>query len=52
MTGEYRGSATIERYIDPADERIGVGSGKYDPDKVSLEPLYRWRVVETKRFVP
>jgi uncharacterized protein (TIGR02600 family) len=52
VTGEYRGSTMIERYIDPADGRIGTGNGKTDPDTQSLEPLYRFRVIETKRFAP
>ncbi len=49
VTGEYRGSTTIERYVDPADERIGTD---INPDTQSLEPLYRFRVVDTKRFAP
>lgn len=49
VTGEYRGSSIIERYVDPADERIG---SEIDPDTQSLEPLYRFRVVDTKRFAP
>lgn len=53
VVGEYRGSSTIERYVDPADERIGSGaSGGINPDTQSLEPLYRFRVVDTKRFAP
>jgi hypothetical protein len=52
VKGEYRGSTTIERYIDPADSRIGIGTGEYNPDGQSLEPLYRFRVVDTKRFAP
>ncbi len=48
VTGEYRGSSVIERYIDPMDERLK----SHDPDTKSLEPLYRFRVIETKRFAP
>jgi uncharacterized protein (TIGR02600 family) len=49
VTGEYRGSAMIERYIDPSDPAI--------PDFATtttgnLESHYRWRVVNTKRFAP
>ena len=50
VTGEYKGSTTIERYIDPMDDRL-AGSA-HDPDTKSLEPLYRFCVVETKRFDP
>ncbi len=54
VTAEYRGSTLIERYIDPSDARIGTGgaTGKTDPDRQSLEPLYRFRIVENKRFAP
>jgi uncharacterized protein (TIGR02600 family) len=52
VTGEYRGSTMIERYIDPADARLGKGTGQTNPDTHSLEPLYRFRVVENKRFAP
>jgi len=50
VTGEYRGSTLIERYIDPMDSRLLESA--HDPDKRSLEPLYRFRVLETKRFAP
>lgn len=50
VTGEYRGSTTIERYIDPGDSRLT--DGHEDPDHKSLEPLYRFRVIENKRFSP
>jgi len=47
VTGEYRGSTTIERFIDPNDPAIG----KYDPKSVGgLDPYYRFRIVNTKRF--
>lgn len=49
-TGEYRGSSTIERYIDPADDRLL--ESEFNPDGKSIEPLYRFRIVETKRFAP
>lgn len=49
VTGEYRGSTTIERFIDPADERLGT---EINPDTQSLEPLYRFRILENKRFAP
>jgi hypothetical protein len=58
VIGEYRGSSTIERFIDPEDARFDAGNGaidakdKIDVDKDSLEPAYRFRVISTKRFVP
>ena len=58
VLGEYRGSATIERYIDPADPHFtGAGGVTFvnpdwtDPSN-SLEPLYRFRTVNTKKFSP
>ncbi|HSH95256.1 MAG TPA: Verru_Chthon cassette protein A, partial [Roseimicrobium sp.] len=53
VLGEYRGSATIERYIDPADPRFNPSNiPSYNPDLKSLEPLYRFRTVYTKKFTP
>jgi len=55
VLSEYRGAATIERYIDPSDSRL---KDKLDPvktpafEKRSLEDLYRFRVVNTKKFAP
>lgn len=59
VVAEYRGSTTIERYIDPEDRRFdprnvetAAKNDLIDPDKTSLESLYRFRVVESKRFNP
>jgi hypothetical protein len=53
VTSEYRGSSTIERYIDPHDPRFDGNHPDYiDVDKKSLEPAYRFRVVNSKRFQP
>jgi hypothetical protein len=58
VIGEYRGSSTIERFIDPEDARFDPQSStvkdkdRLDVDKDSLEGAYRFRVISTKRFVP
>ena len=51
VTGEYRGSTIIERYLD--------SNSKTFPDYLnnpniltSLEPYYKWRVLETRQFAP
>ncbi|MCX6853719.1 MAG: hypothetical protein NTV80_02315, partial [Verrucomicrobia bacterium] len=57
ITGEFRGSFLIERYIDKAD-LLSAGAavdfaGSADP--LSLAPLdsyYRFRIIESKRFAP
>ena len=49
ITGEYRGSTTIERFIDPNDPAIA----NYNPQTIGgLDPFYRYRIVNTKRFSP
>jgi uncharacterized protein (TIGR02600 family) len=50
VTGEYRGSSTIERFLDPNDPAIQ----RYDPlrNKEGLDKYYRFRVLNTKRFNP
>ncbi len=52
ITGEYRGSSTIERFIDPNDDDIANFDAVTEIDKAgsSLEPYYRFRVINTKQF--
>ncbi len=59
ITGEYRGSTTIERFIDPNEK---VGGVNVVPDAAiqalgggtptSLEGYYKWRIVENHQFAP
>jgi uncharacterized protein (TIGR02600 family) len=56
VTGELRGSETIERYISPNEEGIPDYAGEYSAD-ASAEPadlgaFYKWRTVQTRRFAP
>jgi uncharacterized protein (TIGR02600 family) len=51
ILGDYRGSTTLEHYIDPNDTTV--------PDYATaaagianLETHYKWRVVENNRFAP
>jgi hypothetical protein len=51
ITGEYRGSETIERFVDPSNSNI--------PDYVTagltaspIGQFYRFRVVNAKQFAP
>lgn len=48
VSGEYRVSSLIERWIDPNDTRLQ----KVDVFSKSLTPYYRFRVVSTSPFVP
>jgi len=52
VTGEYRGSTTIERFLDPnatiPDYTQANLSGAYDP----IDKFYRWRVLSQKQFAP
>jgi uncharacterized protein (TIGR02600 family) len=54
ITGEYRGSKLLERYIDPsastAIQDYAAQADPYGPN--SLEEYYRFRVLEAKRFNP
>lgn len=51
VTGRYRGSALIERYIDPEDPDLPDFA---DPasETLSLDPFVQMRIIETKRFSP
>ena len=48
VLAEYRGSSTIERFVDPNDPDLK----DYDYKKTSVDPYYRFRVVDTKHFSP
>jgi uncharacterized protein (TIGR02600 family) len=53
ILGEYRGSSTIERYIDVNDELlINKYDAVEDQNAKSLDPYYRFRVLNQKRFNP
>jgi uncharacterized protein (TIGR02600 family) len=51
MVSEYRGSAMIERYIDPSDPKIPDFTSAANAN-VALDEFYRYRVLNTKRFAP
>lgn len=46
--GEYRGSAVIERYLDPTRKDFPDFTAGYTSD--SLDNYYEFRVIETKKF--
>jgi Tfp pilus assembly protein PilV len=55
ITGEYRGSATIERFLDPSDPNLAssnIAAAAQGDSTVSLSKYYRYRVVSTKQFAP
>jgi uncharacterized protein (TIGR02600 family) len=53
VASEYRGSATIERYIDAGDPTIpDYAVEKEESPFPSLDKYYRFRVIASKRFTP
>ena len=51
VTGEYRGSAVIERFLDPTDRDIpNYKNEKIENKAKSLEQFYRYRVVNVRQF--
>lgn len=55
VTGEYRGSFIIERYLDPNADSLVKADGKTpasetDPD--GMVGPYKFRVISSKRFAP
>lgn len=57
ITGEYRGSQTIERYVDANNATDANGNplpNFADPANYSktLAPFYKFRVVSTRQFAP
>lgn len=56
VTGEYRGSTTIERFINPANTSIpdyaadaAAGTISADP---TLDTFYKWHIIEDRQFAP
>jgi hypothetical protein len=56
VSGEYRGSTTLERYLDPNNSTIPDYASAANPlDPVacpSLDTKYQWRVVANTAFAP
>ncbi|MCX6848935.1 MAG: Verru_Chthon cassette protein A, partial [Verrucomicrobia bacterium] len=55
VLGEYRGSALIERYIDPTDVANPLPDYGATPNPLGEKPLdtyYKFRTLESKRFSP
>jgi uncharacterized protein (TIGR02600 family) len=51
VRSEYRGSATVERYIDPSDPSL-PDFAQASSATIALDDFYRYRVLNTKRFAP
>jgi len=49
VASEYRGSSTVERYVDPSDATLPDFAA--DPTK-SLDAYYKFRIINSKKFVP
>jgi hypothetical protein len=54
VLGEYRGSTTIERFIDANNTSIPdyAANPTQIPSLDSLDKFYRWRVIENRQFAP
>ena len=59
VLSEYRGSQTIERYVDPADPKLpdftspNDNNGNGIPDnQEALDAYYKFRVLNSKKFSP
>ena len=50
VVGEYRGSTTIERYINPNETSIPDYAA--NPGSKNLESFYKWRVLNNRQFAP
>lgn len=53
ITGEYRGSATIQRFIDLNNTTLlQTDFAANTASKPTLDTFYRWRVLSSKQFAP
>ena len=51
FTAEYRGSTTIERYLDPNDKEIADLAVESGGTK-ALDDYYRYRIISRQPFTP
>ncbi len=54
VTGEYRGSTTIERFIDPNDDLLSNFDAVTEikkPTVSNMEAFYRFRITGSKQFI-
>jgi uncharacterized protein (TIGR02600 family) len=52
IAGEYRGSTTLERFIDANDSSVPDPASSGSMPTSNLEGYYKWRVVENRQFSP
>lgn len=52
VAGEYRGSTTLERFVDPNNTNIPDYASSFEAGVPSLDSFYRWRVVQNRQFAP
>lgn len=52
VAGEYRGSTTLERFVDPNNTSIPDYASSFEAGVPSLDSFYRWRVVQNRQFAP
>jgi len=53
ITGEFRGSTTVERYVDPNDATLPDFAAKaIAGTPVALDSYYKFRVVSERQFAP
>jgi hypothetical protein len=57
ITGQYRGSTIIERYVDPNDSTLpdfttGTAAVTTTQKGIALDSYYKFRVISSKQFAP
>jgi len=52
VEGDYRGSTTLERFIDPNNSAIPDYAAGFGAGVAPLDSFYRWRVVQNRQFAP
>lgn len=50
ILGQYRGSTSIERYLDPGNASLPDHATNLSAD--SLDGYYRWRILNSRQFAP
>ena len=52
VTGDYRGSTTIERFINLEDPTLASTDFASSTNSKTLDDFYRWRTIQSSQFAP
>jgi hypothetical protein len=54
VTGEYRSSSTLERYVEPNEPGLPdfADATTFNDPSTDTDPYYKFRIIGSKKFTP